>query len=152
MDEEYRNKTREVIREYSTLFVNPYAYDKKIQNDILGLFTFFKMHNIHFYYSGNVSFVDNFTKRIYNDIEETNRLNLIINGKPYFNFYELAHSNLMRISDEVGLDISTDGHPGVQAHQMWANGIYNFLQNKYLDDTYELDYRQDKIISNNNII
>jgi hypothetical protein len=49
----------------------------------------------------------------------------------------------MRISDEVGLDISTDGHPGAQAHQMWANGIYNFLQNKYLDDTYELDYRQD---------
>ncbi len=152
MDEEYRNKTREVIKEYSTLFVNPYAYDMKIQNDILGLFTFFKMHDIHFYYSGNVSFVDNFTKKIYKDIEETNRLNLIINGKPYFNFYELAHSNLIRISDEVGENISTDGHPGVQAHQMWANGIYNFLQNKYLDNTYELDYKQNKIISNNNII
>ena len=152
MDEDYRDNTREVIREYSTLFVNPYEYDKKIQNEILGLFSFFKMHDIHFYYSGNVSFIDNFTKNIYSDIEQTNRLNLILNGKDEFNFYGFAHSNLIRISDEVGLDVSTDGHPGVQAHQMWAEGIYNFLQNKYLDDTYELDYRQNKIISTNNII
>jgi hypothetical protein len=152
MDEEYRDNTREVVREYSTLFINPYEYDKKIQNEILGLFSFFKMHDIHFYYSGNVSFIDNFTKKIYPDIEQTNRLNLVLNGNDEFNFYGFAHSNLIRISDEVGLDISTDGHPGVQAHQMWAEGIYNFLQNKYLDDTYELDYRQDKIISTNNIL
>ena len=111
----------------STLFVNPYEYDKKIQNEILGLFSFFKMHDIHFYYSGNVSFIDNFTKKIYSDIEQTNRLNLILNGKDEFNFYGFTHSNLIRISDEVGLDVSTDGHPGVQAHQMWAEGIYNFL-------------------------
>ena len=152
MDEDYRDNTREVIREYSTLFVNPYEYDKKIQNEILGLFSFFKMHDIHFYYSGNVSFIDNFTKNIYSDIEQTNRLNLILNGKDEFNFYGFAHSNLIRISDEVGLDVSTDGHPGVQAHQMWAEGIYNFLQNKYLDETYELDYRQNKIISTKNTI
>ena len=145
MDEEYRNTTREVIREYSTLFVNPYEYDKKIQNEILGLFTFFKMHDIHFFYSGNVSFIDNFTKKIYPDIEQTNRLNLVLNGKGEFNFYGFAHSNLIRISDEVGMNISTDGHPGVQAHQMWANGIYNFLQNRYIDNTYQLNYIQEKI-------
>lgn len=146
MDEEYRNKAREVIKEYSNLFINPYAYDRKIQHDIIGLFTFFKMHDIHFYYSGNVSFVDHFTKKIYPNIEETNRLNLILNGKDEFNFYGFAHSNLLRISDEVGLNISTDGHPGVQAHQMWANGIYNFLQNRYVDNRYELNYIQNKII------
>jgi hypothetical protein len=149
MDEEYRDKTREVVREYSTLFINPIEYDKKIQNEILGLFTFFKMHDIHFYYSGNVSFIDNFTKKIYKDIDETNRLTLVINGKIQWNFYEFAHSNLIRISDEVGEHISTDGHPGFQSHQMWANGIYNFLQNKYLDNTYELDYRQDININKN---
>jgi len=41
-----------------------------------------------------------------------------------------TNTNNIRISDDI--KNSTDGHPGLFAHQKWADGIVELINNKYL--------------------
>ncbi len=135
LEEEYRNKTRQLIKEFSKYFVHPIEYEKRVAYEFLGLFSYLEKNNISFlveysrYFDDNVfiefnKFFKNFTKEYMFDIE--------INGKRYNNIVGMGGSEKCLICDEVGSDISVDGHPGYRAHQLWADGIIDFLNKKYI--------------------
>ena len=76
----------------------------------------------------NVIFENKFIPNFRND----RILKLQINGDIENNIVTLSEKTKTRILDEIGIDIINDGHPGFQAHKLWANGIVEFLNNKYL--------------------
>ncbi len=130
LDETYRNKARQVIRDYSEMFINPMAYDTLIQYQFLGFASFCIQNGIQFYYSGCIQFLDDMCNKFYPDFSDKYRLNVELNGKIEYNFYGYSHHNNLLIKDEVP-NVSQDGHPGYVAHQNWAEAIVEFLNKKY---------------------
>ena len=130
----YKDNIDSIIKQYSNSFINPIQWELETAKKYLGLCSFFELHNIEYYISGNYTYFINqidFNKFIPNFLN--NRiLKLEINGEFENNIVTLSEKTKTRIFDEIGVDIINDGHPGFQAHQLWANGIVRFLNNKYL--------------------
>jgi len=134
MPEDYRNKTRELIREYSEYFIHPHYYEKNIAFQFLGLFSFLRANNIEFIVSYVRYFDNNFIsfERLFPNFMKENILEIEIDGKKYDSILTLAGETFTRICDEIGIENSEDGHPGFQAHKMFAEGIVNLINKKYL--------------------
>ena len=134
MDEEYRNKTRNLIKEYSEYFINPIKYEQNVCYSFMGLISFLKQNNIQFFVSGGLHYFTNHINfnNYFPNFFENHLLKIEYNNKIYDCITTLAGNNKMQITDDVGIDISCDGHPGIFAHRIWADGIINFLNKKYL--------------------
>lgn len=134
LDEDYRNKTRNIIREYSEHFINPIFYEKNVCFKYVGLISFLLQNNIEFFVSGNLQYFYNFfnTQLYFPNFEQNNILSIDINGKTYNDIFYYCGKSGKRICDELGDEISTDGHPGIFGHRDWANGIIDFINKKYL--------------------
>lgn len=134
MDEEYRNKTRELIKEYSEYFIHPLKYEENVCYSFLGLISFLQKNNITFFVSGGLHYFTNHINfnNYFPNFLDNHLLKIDYNNKTYDDITSLANNNKMQICDDVGVEISKDGHPGIFAHQIWADGIINFLNKKYL--------------------
>lgn len=130
MDEEYRNKTREILKEYSEYFINPVVYDDNISRTFFGLFHFMIKNDIQFYVSGELHyFRHNYLfKKYLPTFMEKNILNLKINGVFHQNIVGYCGHTKTTIQDEVGLDVTHDGHPGFKGHKGWGEAIVEFLK------------------------
>ena len=134
LDEEYRNKLRRIIREYSEEFIHPELQDKKVAYSLFGLANFMMMHNIEFYFTGDTIYVE-YQLNLQYDYPTFNSehiLKLKIGNVEYNNIVHMAHETKTQIGHEVGFDVTTDGHPGFKAHRVWGEAIVEFLNNKYL--------------------
>jgi len=134
LNEEYRNKLRRIIKEYSEEFMHPEIQDKKVAYSLFGLANFMMMHNIEFYFTGDTSYTE-YQLNLQYDYPTFNSehiLQLKIGSKKYNNIVHMAEETKTQIGHEVGFDVTTDGHPGFQAHRAWGEAIVEFLNNKYL--------------------
>jgi hypothetical protein len=133
LDEEYRNKLRKIIKEYTEEFMHPEIQDKKVAYSLFGLANFMLMHNIEFYFTGDTSYTEYHLNLQYDypTFNSEHILQLKINNKYYSNIIQLVLDTKTQISYELGFDITKDGHPGFQAHKMWGEEIAQFLKNKY---------------------
>lgn len=130
MDEEYRNKTREILREYSEYFINPIVYDTNVSRSLFGLCNFLIQNEIQFYVSGELHYFRHnplFNKHL-PTFMETNTLNLNIDGVVHQDIIGYCGHSKTSIQDEVGIDVTHDGHPGFQAHRTWGEAIVKFLE------------------------
>lgn len=130
----YKDNIDSIIKQYSNSFINPIQWELETAKKYLGLCSFFELHNIEYYMSGNITYFVNqidFNKFIPNFLNDK-ILKLNINGEIENNIVTLSEKTKTRILDEIGIDVINDGHPGFQAHQLWADGIVRFLNNKYL--------------------
>lgn len=133
-DELYKDTIASIIKQYSNSCINPTQWELETAKKYLGLCSFFELHNIEYYISGNITYCINqidFNKFISN-FRNNRILKLNINGHIENNIVTLSEKTKTRILDEIGVDVTHDGHPGFHAHQLWANGIVEFLNNKYL--------------------
>jgi hypothetical protein len=133
-NELYRDTIASIIKQYSNSCINPTQWEIETAKKYLGLCSFFELHNIEYYVSGNITYFINqidFNKFI-PQFRNNRILKLNINGQIENNIVTLSEKTKTRILDEIGVDVINDGHPGFQAHQLWADGIVRFLNNKYL--------------------
>lgn len=132
LEETYRNKTREILKQYSEYFINPIQYDKNVTRYFFGLFKFFIDNDIKFYVSGELYFFINntlFNNYLPNFIE-TYGMNLNIDGIIHQSIVGYCGHTKTTIEDEIGKDVTQDGHPGFKGHRGWGEAIVNFLKNK----------------------
>ena len=129
LDEDYRNKTRQILKEYSEYFIHPVKYDENVFRSFFGLFQFLIQNEIQFYISGDVYFASMNTlfKQYIPNFNEKYVLNLNINGIIHQSIVGFCGYTKTTIMDEIGADIVQDGHPGFKAHKMWGESIVNFL-------------------------
>ena len=134
LEEEYRNKLRRIIKEYSEEFIHPNLQDKKVAYSLFGLANFMLMNNIEFYFTGDTSYTEYHLNLQYDypTFNSEHILQLNIGGKYYNNIVHMAGEAKTQIGHEVGFDVTTDGHPGFQAHKVWGEAIVDFLNNKYI--------------------
>ena len=134
LDEEYRNNTRRIIREYSEHFIHPVKYEQNIAYSFLGLFSFFYQNGIEFYVSGDIQYFISYLSfdKVLPNFNYNHLLKVNINDKIYHSITHMCGDTKTTIVDEVGKDVVNDGHPGYKGHQMWADGIIEFLNNEYL--------------------
>ena len=134
LDEEYRNKLRRILKEYSEEFMHPNIQDKNVSYSLFGLANFMLLHNIEFYFTGDTSYTEYHLNLQYDypTFNNDHILKLKIQSNYYNNIYHMADKTKTKIVDEIGNDITTDGHPGFQAHNYWGEAIVEFLNNKYL--------------------
>jgi len=134
LNEEYRNKLRRIIREYSEEFMHPEIQDKKVAYSLFGLANFMMMHNIEFYFTGDTTYTEYHLnlKYDYPTFNDEHILKLKINDKYYHNIMYYGIDTKTLIVDEVGVNITTDGHPGFKCHRAWGEAIVDFLNNKYI--------------------
>jgi len=134
LDEEYRNKLRRIIKEYSEEFIHPELKEKQVAYSLFGLANFMLMHNIEFYFTGATGYTEYQLNLQYDyptfNVEHI--LQLKIGNEYYNNIVRFAGETKTQICDEIGVDITPDGHPGFQAHREWGEAIVDFLNNKYL--------------------
>ena len=133
-NELYKDTIASIIKQYSNSCINPTQWEIETAKKYLGLCSFFELHNIEYYVSGNITYFINqidFNKFI-PQFRNNRILKLDINGQIENNIVTLSEKTKTRILDEIGVDVINDGHPGFQAHQLWADGIVRFLNNKYL--------------------
>jgi hypothetical protein len=92
------------------------------------------LHNIEFYISGDTSYTEYHLNLQYDyrTFNSEHILKLKIGSEYYNNIVRFATETKTQICDEIGLDITTDGHPGLKAHKQWGEAIVGFLNNKYL--------------------
>jgi hypothetical protein len=134
LDEEYRNKLRRIIKEYSEEFIHPDLKEKQVSYSLFGLANFMLMHNIEFYFTGDTGYTQ-YHLNLQDDYPTFNNehiLQLNIDSKYYNNIVRFAGETKTQICDEIGVNITPDGHPGFQAHKQWGEAIVEFLNNKYL--------------------
>lgn len=134
LDEEYRNKLRRIIKEYSEEFIHPELKEKQVAYSLFGLANFMLMHNIEFYFTGATGYTE-YQLNLQYDYPTFNTehiLQLKIGNEYYNNIVRFAGETKTQICDEIGVDITPDGHPGFQAHREWGEAIVDFLNNKYL--------------------
>jgi hypothetical protein len=134
LDEEYRNKLRTIIKEYSEEFIHPELKEKQVAYSLFGLANFMLMHNIEFYITGDTSYTEYHLNLQYDYPTFNNEhiLNLKIGIAYYNNIVNMANETKTKIYHEIGVDVTTDGHPGFKAHKVWGEAIVDFLNNKYL--------------------
>jgi hypothetical protein len=134
LDEEYRNKLRKIIKEYSEEFIHPEFKEKQVAYSLFGLANFMLMHNIEFYFTGDTSYTEYHLNLQYDYPAFNNEhiLKLKIGSDYYNNIVHMSGETKTQICNEIGADITTDGHPGFKAHRIWAEAIVGFLNNKYL--------------------
>jgi len=134
LDEEYRNKLRRIIKEYSEEFIHPEIQNKKVAYSLFGLANFMMMNDIEFYFTGDTSYTE-YNLNLQYDYPTFNNehiLKLKISSGYYNNIVSMASETKTQICDEIGVEVTSDGHPGVQAHKQWGEAIVTFLNNKYL--------------------
>ena len=92
------------------------------------------MHNIEFYFTGDTSYVEYHLNLQYDYPTFNNEhiLKLKIGSDYYNNIVYMAGETKTQICDEIGVNITPDGHPGFKAHKQWGEAIVGFLNNKYL--------------------
>ena len=134
LDATYRKETTELLIKYSEYFIDVVKWELDVAYKFLGLFSYFELNGIDYYISGDLTY---FVNRIKMDKYIPNFLDkhvmqIVINDKIENDIVTMADNNKCKIYHEVGKDISNDGHPGFQAHRLWADGIVNFLNNKYI--------------------
>ena len=130
----YRDNINSIIKQYSNSFIHPMKWEVETAKKYLGLCSFFELHTIEYYMSGNITYFVNeidFSKYIPNFMNDK-ILKLKIKGEVENDIVTLSEKTKTRRLDEIGIDVINDGHPGFQAHQLWAKGIVEFLNNKYL--------------------
>jgi hypothetical protein len=134
LDAEYRNKLRRIIQEYSEEFIHPEIKEKQVAYSLFGLANFMLINNIEFYITGNTSYTEYHLNLQYDYPTFNNEhiLKLKIGSTYYNNIVSLAGDTQTQICDEIGEDVTTDGHPGFKAHRAWGEAIVEFLNNKYL--------------------
>ena len=134
LDEDYRNKTRSIIREFSEYFINPIQYEKNVCYSYIGLLSFLQKNNISFLVSGNLYYFKTFYKFDYYfpNFFENHLLKVEYNGKEFDDIINFCGVNKKTIMDEIGPEISNDGHPGYFGHLLWGMGIVEFLNKKYI--------------------
>lgn len=109
----YDHIQNDVINHYDLL-----GYDKQIQNQLLGLFSFFEKNNIEYYFgldSGMFINYSNKNRRI--DIEGFDTINKYTESK-----------NLI-ISEELDKSF-VEGHPGYFGHKKFSEELIIFLEEK----------------------
>ena len=134
LDAEYRNKLRRIIQEYSEEFIHPEIKEKQVAYSLFGLANFMLINNIEFYITGNTSYTEYHLNLQYDYPTFNNEhiLKLNINNEYYNNIVHMANKTKTQICDEIGVNITPDGHPGFKAHRAWGEAIVEFLNNKYL--------------------
>lgn len=125
---EYFQKYSQFISDYYDLEFNDTEKQKEITNKLLGLISFFYLNNIEFYLSGDLKHLTGISK-FYPDLYQR-IFYLNVDDKKYSDISEWSRNVQNRIEDD--LFNSTDGHPGLLAHRIWAKEIVTFLNNKYL--------------------
>lgn len=112
----FSNDTKDILF-YLKNFHDPLKYNDKIYNELLGLFSFFEFHGIEYFFGFDYSGGDI-------NLNENRRVNV-------FGFETIEHmsnSTKSSIYNEIGKDY--DRHPGYFAHQKWADGYINFIEEK----------------------
>jgi hypothetical protein len=134
LDEEYRNKLRRIIKEYSEEFIHPDLKEKEVAYSLFGLANFMIMHNIEFYFTGNTSYTEYHLNLQYDypTFNSEHILKLNIGNIDYNNIVTFSNKTKTQICDEIGINITPDGHPGFKAHRAWGEAIVEFLNNKYI--------------------
>lgn len=134
MDEEYRNKLRRIVKEYSEEFIHPEVKEKEVAYSLFGLANFMLNNNIEFYFTGDTSYTQYHLNLQYDypNFNNNHILNLKIGNEYYNNIVRFSGETKTQICDEIGKDITQDGHPGFQAHKQWGEAIVEFLNKKYL--------------------
>ena len=91
------------------------------------------MHDIEFYFTGDTNYTEYHLNLQYDYPTFNNKhiLQLKINDKYYSDIVQMALDTKTQITYELGFDITTDGHPGFQAHKMWGEAIVQFLKKYY---------------------
>lgn len=131
--EEYKNKLRRIIKEYSEEFIHPEMHEKNVAYSLFGLSNFMLMNEIEFYFTGYTEYTEyNLNpNQYYPKFNDEHILRLKINDKYYHNIMYYGIDAKTLIVDEIGANITTDGHPGFQCHKVWAESIVDFLNKKY---------------------
>jgi hypothetical protein len=134
LDEEYRNKLRRIVKEYSEEFIHPDIKEKQVAYSLFGLANFMLINNIEFYITGDTSYTEYHLNLQYDypTFNNDHILKLKIGSGYYNNIMNFSHLTKTQICDEVGVNITPDVHPGFQAHKKWGEAIVEFLNNKYL--------------------
>ena len=133
LNKDYKDNSRRIIKEYSEAFIHPIEKEKQIAYSLFGLGSFMMLNNIEFYFSGDTDYTK-YRLNLKNDYPHFNNehiLNLNINDTYYSDIVRFSDITKTKIVDEVGVQITTDTHPGFQAHKRWGNAIVDFLKNKY---------------------
>lgn len=127
IDDESQNKMAETILDYFSEFIDIQKSIQKNANELLGLISFFELHKIEYFLIGDTGFIytalDNYFPKIDDRFIKVN-----YNGKIYRDIFQFASDEKLRICDEV--NGTSDGHPGLSAHYIWAEKMYEFLENK----------------------
>jgi len=118
---------QESVKNWFIDCVNIDEQNKSAKHKLSGLISFFKLNNIPFLLSGQLDCVD---YGIFPNIYYSNVLRVSIDDTKYDSILGFTNTNNIRISDDI--KNSTDGHPGLFAHQKWADGIVELINNKYL--------------------
>ena len=134
LDDEYRNKLRKIIKEYSEEFIHPELKEKQLAYSLFGLCNFMLMHDIEFYITGDTGYTEYHLNLQYDypNFNNEHILKLKISDDYYNNIVHMAKVTKTQICDEIGINVTTDGHPGFQAHKAWGKAIVEFLNNKYI--------------------
>ena len=114
----YEGKITDNIREQLKNYHDPLAYLDKIQNEIVGLFSYLELHNIEYFFgfdTGNIMKPVNEDRRI--DIEGNQTI------------IEYCSKKNLRICDET-VNRSMDGHPGYFGNKEYSEKLISFLEQK----------------------
>lgn len=133
LEEKYKSNLCRIIKEYTEEFIHPDLKEKQVAYSLFGLANFMMMHDIEFYFTGETNYTEYHLNLQYDYPTFNNKhiLQLKINDKYYSDIVQMALDTKTQITYELGFDITSDGHPGFQAHKMWGEGIVQFLKNKY---------------------
>jgi len=126
IDSEYFTQITNSIKNWYIDCVNPIQQITNSKNSLSGLISYFKLNNIPFLLSGQLDFID---YGLFENIKK-NVLYINIDGKLYESILIYSNTNNKRISDEI--KNNTDDHPGLFAHQTWADGIIDFINTNEL--------------------
>lgn len=118
----YNKKVKNIIVNYVNEFLNVDVYDKVNSNNLLGLISFFKLNEIDFFLSGQLTYDNKHLKNF-----ENNFLKLNIKNELYSDIYFFSEKNGLRICDEIKIN---DNHPNFDAHKIWGESIVEFINNK----------------------
>jgi hypothetical protein len=129
----------EAIQNFIKYFHNPVVYERKIENELIGLFSILKHMGIDFYImqSGmgldfhnkyNLELEDKHFIKIFDDI----RPNIIPPKDKYFTCISIwSGTKGLRILDEIGREYSNDYHAGYEANKIWAELLADFILKNY---------------------
>lgn len=112
----YEGKITDNIKEQLTNYHDPFTYLDKIQNEVVGLFSYLELHGIQYFFGFD-------TGNIMKPVNEDRRIN--IEGDQTIIQY-CSRKNL-RICDETN-NRSIDGHPGYFGNREYSEKLITFLE------------------------